>query len=171
VQVWFQVLWYPAWNHFNDGRPVLVAAGALFVVYRGAYKPPLLFEHIQTPLLSITLDYCDGNFAPVNIALLVAGSPLLLLPWYLDRYLKRPADARNNPKHETELALRQPLSPREELSITVALRKDDGLGTPPPVVGRNPSSFGNTRRRVTSAEGKNRQFAHGEFEELSEGEE
>jgi hypothetical protein len=118
----------------------------------------------QTPLLTITLDYCGGSFAPVNIALLTAGLPLLVLPWYLDRYLKRPADARQNPKHETELALRQPLSPEDELIVTARPGRTASAENAV-------SSSNSTRRRMTSADEKKHQYAHGEFEELTEGDE
>ena len=41
---------------------------------------------LQTPLMSIALDTCGGNFRWVNLGLLCSGLPLLIVPVFLNRY-------------------------------------------------------------------------------------
>lgn len=48
---------------------------------------------LQTPLLTIALNACHGNFFAVNVALLTAQAPLFLLPLYLEKYLNQPIES------------------------------------------------------------------------------
>lgn len=45
---------------------------------------------LQPALLSLALGPCQGSFIPVNVGLLVAGSPLYLLPFHLYWFLRQP---------------------------------------------------------------------------------
>lgn len=66
------------------------------------------------------LDSLGGNFLAVNVALLLLGVPLLILPLYLEKYLKSSPHKIAVPVLETELPMSQPLSPGDQDRIDVS---------------------------------------------------